>query len=118
MTVTDAELETLASTHDIITLGVAADEVRRGRHGTRTTFVRVSTLDVTPGAPVDIPVTAGEVRIVGVPTDCASAVQRVGEVIAAAGQTPVSGFSLEDLEQLALKEHTPLRALLEELNRA
>ena len=44
MTVTDAELETLASTHDIISLGAAADEVRRERHGIRTTFVRSADL--------------------------------------------------------------------------
>ena len=115
MTVTDAEFESLATTHDIITLGAAADEVRRQRRGARTTFVRVADLDAAPGAPVTIPPAAGEVRIVGVPTDRASAVQRIREVVAAAGTTPVSAFSLADLEQLASKEHVPLRELLEEL---
>jgi len=118
MTVTDAELTTLASTHDIISLGAAADEVRRQRHGTRTTFVRVAVIDAAPGAPVDVPPAAGELRISGVPASRAAACQRVLEVVAAAGQTPVSGFSLADLEEIAATEHVPLRAFLEELAQA
>jgi hypothetical protein len=117
MTVTDAELASFASSHDIISLGVAADEARRERHGSRTTFVRVADLDATPGSPIDVPATAGEIRIVGVPANRAAALQRVQEVVAAAGQVPVSGFSLADLEQLAATEQVPLRSLLEELAR-
>src|SRR4051794_36755760 len=104
MTVTDAELTTLAASHDIISLGIAADETRRLLHGTRTTFVRVADVDATPGSPIEIPASAGEVRIVGAPSDRAAAVQRVQEVCAAAGGTPVSAFSLADLEQLASSE--------------
>src|SRR3954447_4132245 len=118
MTVTDAELTTLASTHDIISLGAAADEIRRQRHGTRTTYVRVAVVGAEPGAPVDVPPAAGEVRISGVPATRAAAVQRVREVVAAAGHTPVSGFSVADLEQLAAAEQVPLRAVLEELAQA
>lgn len=118
MTVTDAELDTLSSSHDIIALGVAADEVRRQRHGTRTTFVRVLDVAVTPAAPVTLLPTAGEVRIVGVPGSRAAAVQRIVEVVAAAGTVPVSAFSLSDLEQLAASEQVPLRTLLEEFKSA
>jgi hypothetical protein len=118
MTVTDAELSTLAGSHDIISLGIRADEIRRELHGVRTTFVRVADLDAAPGSPVDIPPTAGEIRIVGVPADRAAAVRRVTEVMAAAGNTPVSAFSLNDLEQIALDAQVPLRTLLEELRQA
>lgn len=118
MTVTDAELSTLAASHDIISLGMAADDVRRTRHATRATFVRVFDVDATPGGDLSIPQTAGEVRIVGTPASGAAAVSRVREVAAAAGGTPVSGFSLADLEQLAATEHVPLRNLLEDLERA
>ena len=118
MTVTDTELTTLAASHDIITLGMAADEARRDRHATRATFVRVLDVDAAPGGPVVAPPSAGEVRIVGVPTSVAAACARVREVVAAAGTTPVSGFSLDDLEQLAGTEKVPLRALLEDLHRA
>jgi aminodeoxyfutalosine synthase len=118
MTVTEAELTTFAASPDIISLGVAADELRRQRHGTRTTFVRVADVGAAPGDALEIPPGAGEVRIVGAPGCRADAVQRVREVLAAAGQTPVSAFSLADLEQLASHEQVPLRALLEELNQA
>jgi len=118
MTVTDADLETYSSTRDIISLGVAADEARRHRHGSRTTFVRVADVDAAPGAALEIPPAAGEVRIVGTPVSRASAVARIQDVARAAGKLPVSGFSLADLEQLAADEQAPLRSLLEELKQA
>ena len=115
---TDAELSTLAATHDIISLGVVADDLRRQRHGTRTTFVRVADIQPEVGAPVAQPPAAGEARIVGAPATRAAAVARVREVAAAAGGAAVSGFSLADLEQLAARESVTLRALLEELRAA
>lgn len=118
MTVTDAELSSLATSHDIIAIGVSADEARRQRHGARTTFVRVADVDATPGGPISIPPAAGEVRITGAPASIDAAVQRVREVVAAAGRTPVSGFSLADLEQLAAAAQTPLRSVLEALKQA
>lgn len=118
MTVTDAELSTFASSHDIISLGMAADEARRTRHSARATFVRVQDVDVTPGGAVDVLPSAGEVRIVGTPASVAAAVARVQEVVSAAGSIPVSAYSLADLEQLASSEHITLRALLEALKHA
>ncbi|MGC4080711.1 MAG: hypothetical protein QM736_00970 [Vicinamibacterales bacterium] len=118
MTVTDAELSSFATSHDIISLGAAADEARRERHGRKTTFVRVADVDAQPGAPIAIPAGAGEIRITGVPASRDAAVVRVREVVAASGTIPVSGFSLADLEQLASTEQVPLRALLEELEQA
>lgn len=118
MTVTDAELSSLATSHDIIAIGVSADEARRQRHGARTTFVRVADVDATPGGPISIPPAAGEVRITGVPASIDAAVQRVREVVAAAGRTPVSGYSLADIEQLAAVAQTPLRSVLEALKQA
>jgi aminodeoxyfutalosine synthase len=115
MTATDADLTTLATSHDIISLGMAADEVRRQRHGLRTTFVRVAQVDATPGSAVTFPAAAGEVRIVGLPASRADAVARVREVVAAAGQTPVSAYSLVDLEQVASADQVPLRTFLEDL---
>ena len=44
MPATDHDLTSLANSHDIITIGMLADEVRRTLHGTRTTFVRVATV--------------------------------------------------------------------------
>jgi aminodeoxyfutalosine synthase len=118
MTVTAAELTAYASSHDIISLGIAADDARRERHGARTTFVRVADVEAAPGGPIAIPPSAGEVRIVGTPATRQAAVQRVREVVGAAGTTPVSAYSLADLEQMAATDRVPLREILEELHGA
>lgn len=115
MSVTDADLATLSASHDIITLGMQADDVRRRMHGTVTTFVRVADVTAAPGDPVHVPPAAGEVRIVGMPASLAAAVGRVAEVRAAIGGRPLSGFSLSDLEQVSSLERQTLRTLLEEL---
>lgn len=118
MTVTDAELAAFASTHDIIQLGMAADDIRRQRHDLRTTFVRVAEVPLAGDVASALPPAAGEIRISGVPTTRAAAMARVKQVAASAGSVPVSGFSLADLEELAGRESIPLRALLEELHSA
>ena len=118
MTVSDQELISLAATHDIISLGMLADEARRRRHGTTTTFVRVADVGADVDAAVACPPAAGEVRIVGTPATRAAAVERVRQVASASGAAAVSGFSLADLEQLSGREGTTLRELLEELHAA
>jgi CofH/MqnC C-terminal region len=118
MTVSSATLSSLVASHDIISLGIAADEARRARHGARTTYVRVADVDAAPGTPLSIPSAAGEIRIVGTPAARAEALQRVSEVVAVAGGKPVSGYSLADLEVLAAQERVTLRDLLEQLRAA
>ena len=118
MSVTDRVLTDLAASHDIISLGVAADEVRRQRHGMVTTFVRVAAIAADTASEVRVPESAGEIRLVGVPASRQAAIERVREAVAAAAGIPVSGFSLADLEQLAATEHCTLRALLEEMRAA
>jgi aminodeoxyfutalosine synthase len=108
----------VAASHDIITIGMQADEVRRQKHGNRTTFLRVATVDAVPGAPVAWSPAAGEIRILGVPASRAAAIARVREVAAAAKGVPVAGFSLADLEVLAAREKVTLREVLEELSAA
>ena len=116
--VTDAEIAALAATHDIIHLGMLADEARRHRHGTRTTFVRVADVAAEPGAPLAWPQSAGEIRVVGAPSSRSAAVERVREVAARASGVPVSAFSLAEIEQLATREGVTLRSFLEELRAA
>src|SRR5436309_1231326 len=118
MAVSDAELTSLAASHDIITTGMLADEMRRARHGTRTTFVRVASIAPATDAPISVPPKAGEICISGTPVSCAAAVERVRQVAAAAAGIPLSGFSLGDLEQLAANERITLRGLLEDLRAA
>src|SRR5262245_15724413 len=104
MIVSGTDLDALAASHDIIQLGVLADEVRRRHHGLKTTFVRVAILGVESGAPVEVPPSAGEIRISGIPRSVSSAVARVCEVAAASGGVPISAFSLADMESLAAAE--------------
>jgi aminodeoxyfutalosine synthase len=111
-------LTSLAGSHDIISIGMLADDLRRDRHGAATTFVRVAMTAADAGAAVSRPPSAGELRIVGVPASRAAAVARVREVAAAAAGVPVTGFSLADLEGLAGRDGVTLRALLEELRAA
>lgn len=115
MMLPETELDALAAGHDLISLGMLADEARRARHGARTTFVRVADVASEPGAPVRVPSGAGELRIVGAPSDRAGAMTRVREVVGQSQGVPVSGFSLADLEQLSAREGMTLRALLEQL---
>jgi CofH/MqnC C-terminal region len=116
--ISDSELASLAASHDIITLGMMADEVRRARHGARTTFVRVAPVAVEPGAPAPIPPAAGEICITGTPPSRKAAAERVEQVAAQARGVPVSAFSLADLEALAAAEQVTLRAVLESLHGA
>jgi aminodeoxyfutalosine synthase len=121
MTVSDTELTSLAASHDIISLGMLADEARRRRHGTRTTFVRVADVTFADGAAPAPPPLAGEIRITGTPASRAAAVARVAQVAAAidgARGMPLSGLSLADIEELSAREGVTLRALLEELRAA
>ncbi len=118
MPVSEQELSALAASHDILTLGSIADDLRRARHGARTTFVRVADVKAEAGADTAWPPAAGEVRIVGTPADRSSAVARVREVAAVSRGVPLSGFSLADLERLSAVEGVTLRALLEELHAA
>jgi aminodeoxyfutalosine synthase len=118
MSVTDTELASLSASHDIINLGMLADEVRRALHGSRTTFVRVASVGPEPGGAIAVPPAAGEVRIVGVPVSRTAAIARVQEVASLANGAPTSGFSLADIEQLAARDGVSRRTLLEDLRAA
>jgi hypothetical protein len=88
MPVRESDLTTLASTRDIIAIGMRADEIRRARHGTATTFVRVAAVSADAAAPIARPPGAGELRIAGVPQSRAAAVERVRAAAAAAPGAP------------------------------
>ena len=96
------EVRELLSDGNLIQTGVRADEVRRARHGARTTFVRVLEVHVDampaawpPGANV------GELRLIGAPSSTEAAVRAVKRALAAAGDVPLTAFSMADLARLA-----------------
>lgn len=95
-----------------------ADEVRRQKHGRLTTFVRVAEVSSTPGEAISAPSPAGELRIVGPPRSREDACTRVREAALLVSGRPLSGYSLADLEALALDDRVTLRTLLEELQAA
>jgi len=113
------ELVSLVSSHDIIGLGMLADDLRRARHGVRTTFVRVADVPVDGDGAIEVPPAAGEARIVGMPATRAAAIERVAQTArAAGGRAAVSAYSLSDLEALAGRDGATLRAILEEMRAA
>jgi hypothetical protein len=98
----DAQL--VLDTKDLIGVGVLADDMRRRVYGARTTFGRVFEvhMDAVPGAlPANI--SAGEIRIAGVPASAEAAVAAVAAVstLAKGASVPVTGFSLADLRGLS-----------------
>ncbi|HEX5473121.1 MAG TPA: hypothetical protein VFX12_00555 [Vicinamibacterales bacterium] len=107
---TEDAARALLDSHDLIAAGARADEARRARHGGRTSFVRVFEVhvDAVPASMAE-GISAGEVRIVGAPGSIAAAAAAVRAARAAAGDRPVTAFSLADV--MALGERGPRAAL-------
>lgn len=86
----------LLDTKDLIAVGVLADEARRRLRGDRVTFLRV--LEVPPEGPVPpIAPDTGELRIAGLPPDSEPLLARIRQVVARAGNVPVSAGSLHEI---------------------
>jgi aminodeoxyfutalosine synthase len=99
---TDADVDMLAGTRDIIAIGMLANSLRRKIHGPTVTFVRVLDLNLPPQRwPDEVPGTAGEVRIFQTPHSLEEAVRVVEDVRRLAGTTPVSAFCLFELSKLS-----------------
>ena len=115
----ERDWQMLTGTHDLIALGVAADDARRRRHADRVTFVQVFDVPVDTAAIEEtLPDQAGELRLTGRPASVATAVAAVRAVVARAGSVPVTGFALEDLLGLCGHEAGRLGEVLIELREA
>lgn len=92
----------VAASHDLIAIGMMADDLRRRLHGRAATFVRVFEvhLEAIPAA-LPAGASAGEIRLVGDPRSLEAACEAVAAARRLAGDRPVSGFSLADLAALA-----------------
>ena len=94
-TLGDGDAEALAATTDILTLGMLADEARRRKHGSETTYVRVADVALPlAGGPPNIPPAAREVRVSADAAFLPSSLKALHDVVMAAGTVPVSAFSL------------------------
>lgn len=110
---TPADVEVLGSTHDILALGMLADEVRRRTYGARVTFARVACCPFDKPLAEAVPLTAREVRLTGAPQSLDVAVTAVRSAKAVAGVRLLSGFSIADLQVFADGE--PLKQVLRRL---
>jgi hypothetical protein len=111
------ELEQFAATVDLITLGMLADDLRRQRHGVRTTFLRVAEVPVQTVLNGDAawPAAAREVRVTGAFTIIDEMRAAIRAVTQAAGDVPVSAFSLAELERAANGDVSVVRGWLDGL---
>ena len=112
------EIQELATTPDILPLGMLADTARRRRHGARTTFLRVATcpLDGTFGDAV--PPQAKEIRITGSPQDLSQALGVLDRVETVGAGRTISAFSWTDVERLAGGAQKPIGEVLSALRGA
>jgi aminodeoxyfutalosine synthase len=113
------EAHAILGGHDLIAIGVRADEERRRRHGIRTSFGRVFEIHVE-AVPATLPssIDAGEVRLTGTPGSLEAAATAVRRARTLAGSTPLTGFSLVDLLKLADESLEKLRAAFDMLKNA
>jgi aminodeoxyfutalosine synthase len=97
-----ADVATVLGSHDLVAVGMIADEIRRQRHGRATTFVRVFEAHVD-AVPETLPanVSAGEFRLTGRPPSLSAALAAAAAMRRLAGTAPVFGYSLADLDALS-----------------
>ncbi len=98
---TSAEITALAETPDILTLGMLADVVRRGLHGSTVTYLRVATCAFNESFTEKVLPAAREVRLTGTPDSLDVALTAVRQARAVAGERVVAGFSWGTIEALA-----------------
>jgi aminodeoxyfutalosine synthase len=118
-TLDEQDWQTLIGTHDLIALGVVADDARRRRHGDRVTFVQVVEVPVDAAASEEtVSDQAGELRLTGRPVSATAAVAATRAMVARAGSVPVTGFAFEDLRGLCGDDFGQLGEMLVELREA
>jgi aminodeoxyfutalosine synthase len=107
------EARGILGSHDLIAVSVRADDERRRRHGTRTTFVRVLELHVD-AVPGELPAacSAGEIRLIGAPKSLEDAAAAVTRAKRLAASIPLTAFSLADLSALSRGAIEGLREVL------
>lgn len=95
------DVEALVGVTDLVRLGMLADEARRRRHGAQATYVRVADVTCGEATTATWPSAAGEIRLSGAPASIDAAIDEACALARRANGTPVSAFSLADLERLA-----------------
>jgi aminodeoxyfutalosine synthase len=101
---------------DVLTVGMAADDVRRSVLGKVVTYLRVHHVgipDLAEGRELAVPETASELRVHDTPRSLDDAVAMVSRVKAAAGGRRVAAFSWLDIVDREWDEPGRLRSLVQ-----
>jgi aminodeoxyfutalosine synthase len=93
------EVRELASTPDILPLGMLADALRKRLHGSRVTFLRVAVCAFDQSIADAVPPAARELRLTGSPQTLDEAVGAVQAARSVAGLRTVSAFTWSDAER-------------------
>lgn len=112
------DLAQLASTPDILSLGMLADTIRRRLHGAQVTYLRVALCAFDTSFADAVPPAAREIRITGSPETLEVAVSVTETARAVAGERTVSGFSWPDVEKVAAAAGVSAAAALGRLRSA
>jgi CofH/MqnC-like protein len=110
------EIHELATTPDILSLGMLADTLRRLLRDTRVTFLRVAEFAFDRPVAAGVPAAAREVRLTGSPADIDAAVAAIEKAKGISGNRTVAGFSWVDVERWAAA--APLAQVLTRLKNA
>jgi aminodeoxyfutalosine synthase len=110
------EIQELAATPDILSLGMLADTVRRRLHGTRVTFLRVAEAAFDNQAALSQLPAGREVRLTGSPATLDSGAAAVEAARIIAGDRKVSAFSWDDVDRWS--SGAPIGQVLSRLKRA
>ena len=95
------EIAALATTTDLVQLGMLASDARRRRTGDTVTYVRVVEHRIGDPLPDAWPATAGEIRLTGVPSTAEAAIAKAWAAVERANGIPVTAWALADLVPLA-----------------
>ena len=112
------DIAQLASSPDILMIGMLADALRRRLHASRVTYVRVGVCPFGGSFADAVPRVAREIRITGSPATLADALSSVTGAIAVAGARPVSGLSWVDVARLAAGDGAAVSRVLADLRSA
>jgi aminodeoxyfutalosine synthase len=105
----------LSASPDVLPLGMLADALRRQRHGTRVTYLRVASWSGDGGETAAVAPAAREVLLTGTPESLEQATAVVAAARDVAGDRTVVGFSWLDVDRIAGQNPDRILPVLEQL---
>ena len=115
---TAEQIAAVAAAHDVLSLGMLADAMRRRLHGKTVTYLRVAECPSEASFADAVPPAAREIRMSGAPESLDTAIAAVRSAKAVAGDRTVAGFSWSVVEQLASRADLGAPRVLADLRSA